>query len=120
MFRIPLLIAGLATMLVLAAPSAGMGGVTKLTGTVGPGFTITLKKGSAKVKTLTPGKYSITVNDKSNIHNFHLKGPGVSKSTTVAFKGTKQWTVTLKKGTYTYVCDPHAAMPSMKGTFRVA
>src|SRR5438309_162249 len=48
MSRIPLLIAGVATMLVLAAPSAGMG-VTKLTGTVGPGFTITLKKGSATV-----------------------------------------------------------------------
>lgn len=119
MSRIPLLIAGVATMLVLAAPSAGMS-ITKLTGTVGPGYTITLKKGSATVKTLTPGKYSITVNDKSKTHNFHLKGPGVSKLTTVAFKGTKTWTVTLKKGTYTYVCDPHATIPSMKGTFKVA
>ena len=119
MSRIPLLIAGVATMLVLAAPSAGMG-VTKLTGVTGPGFTITLKKGSAKVKTLKPGKYSITVNDKSNIHNFRLKGPGLNKQiTALAFKGSKTVTVTLKKGTYTYLCDPHAAQ-GMKGTFKVA
>jgi plastocyanin len=120
MSRIPLLIAGVATMLVLAAPTAAGMSVTKLTGSVGPGYTISLKKGSAKVKTLTPGKYSITVNDKSAMHNFHLKGPGLNKLTTVPFKGTKTWTVTLKKGTYTYVCDPHAAIPSMKGTFKVA
>ena len=82
---------------------------TKLNGTVGPGFTITLKKGTAKVKTLKAGKYTITVKDKSNIHNFRLKGPGVNKQiTSVAFKGTKTVTVTLKKGTYTYQCDPHA------------
>ena len=34
--------------------------------------------------------------------------------TTVPFVGTKKVTVTLKKGTYTFVCDPHAS--SMKGT----
>ncbi|MBA2475537.1 MAG: hypothetical protein H0V40_06240, partial [Actinobacteria bacterium] len=28
------------------------------------------------------------------------------------------WRVTLKRGTYTYVCDPHAS--SMKGTFTVS
>ena len=119
MSRIPLLIAGLATMMVLAAPTAGMG-LVRLTGTVGPGYTISLKKGSAKVRTLKAGRYTITVTDKSKIHNFHLKGPGLSKVITgTAFKGTKTVTVTLKKGTYTYVCDPHAAIPSMKGTFRV-
>ena len=119
MSRIPLLIAGLATMLVLAAPSAGMGPV-KLIGTVGPGYTISLKKAGVKVRTLKAGRYTVTVTDKSNIHNFHLKGPGVSKVITgTAFKGTKSVTVTLKKGTYTYVCDPHATIPSMKGTFRV-
>jgi plastocyanin len=44
----------------------------------------------------------------------------VNKSTSVAFKGTlkKPWTVTLRKGTYTYVCDPHRTQ--MKGSFRVA
>ena len=117
MTRISLLIGALVTALALAAPTGAMG-PTKLKGTVGPGFTITLKKGTAAVKTLTAGSYSITVSDKSNIHNFHLKGPGLNKQITpVAFVGTKTVTVKLKKGKYTYVCDPHAS--SMHGSFTV-
>ena len=109
MSRISLFIAGLVAMLALAAPSAGMS-PTKLVGTTGPGFTITLKKAGVKVRTLKPGKYLITVNDKSNLHDFHLKGPGVNRVITATqFKGTKLVTVTLKKGRYTYLCDPHAA-----------
>jgi hypothetical protein len=110
MTRITLLAAGLVAALALAAPVGAMG-PTKLKGTVGPGFTIFLKKGTATVKTLKPGKYTITVADKSKIHDFHLKGPGVNKViTSVAFVGTKTVTVTLKKGKYTYVCDPHASV----------
>ena len=117
MSRIALFVAGVAAMLVLAAPSGAMG-PTKLKGSVGPGFTITLKKGTVKVKTLKAGKYSITVSDKSNIHNFHLKGPGVNKVISATpFVGTKTVTVTLKKGIYRYICDPHATV--MKGSFRV-
>jgi len=33
-------------------------------------------------------------------------------------KGTFTWTVTLRKGTYTYVCDPHKEF--MKGSFTVS
>ena len=119
MSRIPYLIAGLATLVAIAAPtSAGMG-VTKLKGTTGPGFTITLKKGTATVKTVKAGKYAITVNDKSKMHNFRIKGPGLNKQiTSIAFKGTKTVTVTLKKGKYTYQCDPHV-LQGMKHTFRV-
>ena len=48
----------------------------KLTGTVGPGFTITLKHGTASRSGCSrPARYSITVADKSNIHNFRLNGP---------------------------------------------
>ena len=32
-------------------------------------------------------------------------------------QGKVTWNVTLKKGTYTFVCDPHAA--TMKGTVKV-
>jgi protocatechuate 3,4-dioxygenase beta subunit len=119
MSRIPYLIAGLVTVVAVAAPtSAGMG-VTKLKGTTGPGFTITLKKGTAKVKTLKAGKYAITVVDKSKAHNFRLKGPGLNKQITgLAFKGTKTVTVTLKTGKYIYQCDPHVAL-GMKHSFRV-
>jgi plastocyanin len=94
--------------------------VTKLAGTVGPGFTITLKDAKGqKVKTLKPGKYTITVSDKSSIHNFRLKGSGLNKEiTSVGFVGKKSATVTLKAGKYTYVCDPHKT--SMKGSFTVS
>ena len=91
--------------------------VAVLTATVGPGATITLKKGTVKVTTLKPGAYTIKVNDMATSHNFHLTGPGVNKSTTVAFKGMATWTVTLKIGTYIYVCDPHKSF--MKGSFTV-
>jgi protocatechuate 3,4-dioxygenase beta subunit len=118
MSRISLLGAGLVAALALAAPTGAMS-PTKLTGTTGPGYTITLKKGSATVRTLRAGKYTITVSDKSNIHNFRLKGPGVNKQiTTLAFKGTKTVTVTLRVGKYTYQCDPHTTQ-GMKKTFRV-
>lgn len=102
----------------LAAASSALGAAKPLTGTVGPGFTITLKDGSKAVKSLTAGTYKITVSDKSNIHNFRLKGPGLNKEiTSVGFVGTKSITVTLKKGKYTFVCDPHATI--MKGSFTV-
>src|SRR5262245_9639549 len=83
----------------------------------GPGFTITLKKSGQKVTSLKAGKYKIVVKDLSNIHNFHLSGPGVNKKTGVGSQGTFTWTVTLKKGTYKFVCDPHASI--MKGSFKV-
>jgi plastocyanin len=112
--RFTLLAALIAALVVVATASAKP---VKLAAVDGPGFTITLKKGTTKVKKLKHGKYLIVVSDKSNIHNFHLKGPGVNKSTGVSFTGTIKWTVTLKKGTYKYVCDPHATI--MHGTFKV-
>ena len=105
-----------AVTLVLAVPATA---ATKLAGTTGPGFTITLKKAGKTVRTLKAGRYTISVSDKSTIHNFRLKGPGVNKEITgLRFTGTKTVTVRLKAGKYTYVCDPH--VPSMKGSFRVS
>ena len=103
--------------LVVGAAPATAATPTKLVGTVGPSFTITLKKGGKKVTTLKAGRYTISVQDKSDFHNFHLTGPGVNKKTTVSEVKTTTWTVTLKKGTYRYVCDPHSSQ--MKGSFRV-
>jgi plastocyanin len=110
------LVAALAVAALLVAQAEAA--APKLTGTVGPGFTIVLKKGTKKVTTLMHGSYTIVVSDKSPIHNFHLTGPGVNKSTTVSKMGTVTWKVTLKKGTYKYVCDPHVAQ-GMKGSFKV-
>jgi Copper binding proteins, plastocyanin/azurin family len=93
---------------------------TKLSGTTGPGLTITLKKAGKRVTKLTPGRYTITVSDKSNVHDFVLTGPGIRNRTItgLTFRGTKTATVTLKRGTYTYFCTPHRSI-GMKGTFRV-
>ena len=111
----------LAASLALSAPAlAGSTASTPLAGTVGPGFTLKLTKGGTGVKTLKPGSYTLTVKDKSASHDFHIFGPGVAKVvTTVPFVGTKTVTVTLKKGTYTFQCDPHA-QSGMKGTFKVS
>jgi plastocyanin len=111
------LVALAAIVAALVVPSA-LAATPTLTGTVGPGFTITLKKGTAKVTKLKAGAYVIKVSDKSGIHNFRLKGPGVNKATTVGGKGNSTWKVTLKKGKYTFVCDPHASI--MKGSFTVS
>jgi len=91
---------------------------TLLTGEVGPGYTIEVKRAGRDLKTIKAGTYKNKVEDKASIHDFHLTGPGLNKSTTVPFVGDKLWTITLKPGTYTYKCDPHA-LAGMKGTFRV-
>ena len=83
-----------------------------LNGTVGPGFTILMKKKPTKA-----GKYKLVISDKSSIHNFHLKGPGVNVLTSVSAVGTKTFNITLKRGRYTFVCDPHATV--MKGSFTI-
>ena len=80
-------------------------------------FVISLKKSGVRVSTLRHGTYIVKVSDQGSTHNFHLVGPGVSKRTSVAGKGTTTWTVVLRPGTYTYVCDVHASM--MKHTFKV-
>jgi plastocyanin len=115
MSRIHLAIAAVVAALIAVAPATAA--LPKLVATDGPGFTISVKKAGKKVVKIKPGKYTITVKDLSSAHNFHLTGPGLNKKTTVSFQGTKTWTVTLKKGTYKYVCDPHA--PIMKGSFKV-
>jgi plastocyanin len=115
MKRTSLALVATAFGLLVAAPTQAA--VPTLVGTVGPGFTITLTKNGTKVTKLKAGKYSITVNDKASIHDFHLTGPGVNKVTSVAGTGKTVWTVTFQKGkTYHFMCDPHASF--MKGSFK--
>ncbi len=106
------------SVLVLVLGAAGQAaGAQSLTGTDGPGFTITLKQHGKTVKTLAPGVYVFVIHDQSAIHNFHLTGPGVNKKTSVAKTGNSTWRLTLRRGTYRFVCDPHATI--MKGKFVV-
>lgn len=101
----------LVAVLALAVPPTAFAvlSATKLSGTTGPGFTIAIKKAGKKVKTLTPGTYTITVSDKSSSHNFVLTGPGVRNKTVtgLGFTGTKTVSVKLRKGRYEYYCTPH-------------
>jgi plastocyanin len=96
----------------LAVPTFGATRTNVLTGTDGPGFTITMNKTTVKA-----GTYTITIHDRSNIHDFHLTGPGVNKKTSVPAVSTTKWTVKLKKGTYRFVCDPHKTI--MHGVLKV-
>ena len=118
MIRLTALLAVAATALALvaslgAAPTAP----AKLSGTVGPGETIVLKKGSARVSTLKRGRYTFVISDRSSEHNFRLRGPVSRMITSISQTGTKKVTLNLKPGRYTYVCDPHAG--DMIGSFRV-
>ena len=90
-----------------------------LTASVGPGFDISLTDANgAAVSTLSAGEYTIEVNDQSDIHNFHLTGPGVDEMTDVGGTGTETWTVTFEAGSYHFQCDPHAS--TMNGDFEVS
>ncbi len=100
---------GLAIAAIAALPA--LAATPKITGTVGPGFTISLKKPTKA------GKYTLVVSDKSSIHNFHLKGKGVNVMTTVPATGSKTFKITLAKGKYSFLCDPHPT--TMKGSFTI-
>jgi len=114
-----LLAVGLAAAAFLVSAQAS---TPKLTGTVGPGYTVTLKQGAAKVKTLKAGKYTFVITDKAAIHNFKIErekgGPKIEKVLTdTSFQGKKTVTVTLKTGSWKYYCSIHEAQ--MFGFFKV-
>jgi plastocyanin len=116
MFRTALLTLVAAALVVVASAQAK---TPLLNGETGPGFEIEVKNPAGKdLKTIKAGTYRIKVQDKSSIHNFHLRGPGLNKKTGIGFTGETTWTIKLKPGKYTYVCDPHA-FEGMKGSFRV-
>lgn len=98
-------------------------------GSVGPSFTISMAKKPTKA-----GKIRLVVNDRGTFHNFHLRGPGrkdiagtaiangksravKSIATAVGSTGKTTFVLTLRKGSYTFVCDPHATQ--MKGSFTI-
>jgi hypothetical protein len=112
-----LLIGFFASGLVFTGISGAAG--NELHGVVGPDSTIFLDDGSGVATShLDPGVYSLTVDDRSDGHNFHLFGPGgVDVATDVAAVGVKTFSVTLVDGRYTYLCDVHPVQ--MKRTFVV-
>jgi plastocyanin len=116
--RLSLALLVAAAALVFALPGGARPAQNTLTGTVGPGFSISLVDASGNLVThLDPGTYTITVKDQAAIHNFDLTGPGVAQHTDIEFVGTVTWTVTFTDGIYTYICDAHPTQ--LKGQFAV-
>jgi hypothetical protein len=100
--------------LVAMVPSIVTGG-KNLQGTVGNRF-IALRLDGVGVKNLTTGRYTFIVTDTSATRNFILAGPGVHKQTSVKGRGRSTWTVTLKRGTYTF---SSVGRPRLNRIFRV-
>ena len=117
------LAAGAVAALTLAfgATAFARADATRLKGTVGPGFTISLTKNGHKVRTLKAGTYTFVVADKAAIHNFVLeqeKGGKFEKTLTgVSFMGTKTVTIKLRAGKWKFYCAPHESI--MFGFFNV-
>jgi glucose/arabinose dehydrogenase len=93
----------------------------EITGTVGPGFTISMNGPDGQpLETIPEGAYTLHVSDLSDIHNFHLLGPKVSCvptcATSLVGQGDETWTVNFTPGTVVYQCDAHG---QMYGSFTV-
>jgi hypothetical protein len=118
MKRTYLLIGAVAVALVATSAATPMA-LPKLRGTVGPGFTISLKRGLLPVKRLKAGKYTLVVSDKSPIHNFVIESPRSVDRTvsTVPFVGTKTVSIVVTRGTWKFYCMPHES--TMHGSFKV-
>jgi len=104
------------------AGPAAQGSATRLVGTVGPGYTITLEQGGEKVTSLPAGQYTFVVTDRSSIHGFTLEqeegGDFEQDLTAVPSQGTQTVSVKLTKGEWKFYCPPHESQ--MNGTFTVS
>jgi hypothetical protein len=106
----------MAAALVVAGAAFSRSSSTRtLKGVVGPGYTISLKMGGKKVKTLKAGKYKLVISDKSDFHNFTLEREKPSKPkmekhiTSTPFTGSKTLVWTLKPGSWRAYCSIHEA-----------
>jgi hypothetical protein len=90
----------------------------KLLATVGPKATISLKSVSGAVlKTVKAGVYSVTVRDRSRVHNFHLVGKGVNRRSALIGMGTLTWKVKLSAGALRFFSDK--SPKTVKGSVKV-
>jgi plastocyanin len=121
MIRHALLAASAAAALAVAVSASAAPTATLLKGAVGPGFTISLTKGGAKIRSLKAGTYKIVVGDRSTAHNFVLEkakgGRFERQITSVPFTGTKTFIVKLTPGKWEFYCAPHES--AMRGEFTV-
>jgi hypothetical protein len=74
--------------------------VGRLSAAVAPNGAVSLSRSH-----VAPGRYRITVRDRSSRHDFRLVGHGLSRRTGRAFTGAVTWNVRLVRGSYTYRSD---------------
>ena len=71
------------------------------------------------MKRLKKGTYTVTVNDRSRIHNARLLAPGYNRATAVPYTGRQTWRARLTRvGTLRFLCDPHASR-GMRGSAKI-
>jgi hypothetical protein len=121
MKRVALLVLALVVGALSGSAQADTPTLTAIVGT-SDGFDITLQDGDGKkVSRLLPGTYTVVVDDRSTIHNFHLASngdPTVDFRTDLEFVGQQSFTVTFRNHTqYAYACEPHWQV--MNGSFLV-
>jgi len=91
----------------------------KLVLTVGPTASIVLSNPSGKrVTAVKAGNYTITVRDRSKVHNAHLVGKGVNRKSGLAATGTRTWKVKLSAGPLRFFSD--RSPKTVKGSVRVS
>ena len=78
------------------------GRLPTLKGKVIDGQVITISQDTASA-----GRYRIVVDDQTTNHNWHIRGRGVDKSTSVTGTGRTVWKVRLRVDTYMIHCDVH-------------
>ncbi len=110
--------AAIAATTALAAPDASTAPL--LIGVTGPDApTISVKLRGKRVTRLKPGTYRLRVYDRSDSHDFHLRGPRMDRRiTNRLFTGARLVNVTLRKGSYEFYCAPHY-FSGMNGKFVV-
>lgn len=117
--RLALLSALALIALCLAAPASSIRVTGVIFATIGPGpYLLVETSRGVRFKTLKPGLYAFNVRDLSDRRNFHLRGPGVNRASSVkGVKGGTVWRVVLRKGTYEYYSDGFRR--TLRGTFKV-
>src|SRR5262245_17443665 len=110
-----------AVLVVSGGASGGQTATPTLKGTVGPGYTITLKLNGKNVKSLKAGRYKFVISDRSTYHSFTVErekgGKFEQDLTSVSFMGTKTATLKLGPGSWKFYCKVHE--PMMYGFFKV-
>jgi hypothetical protein len=93
-------------------PPAPAPAPTKLAASIGPGSAASLRP----LAGLSAGTFAIAVSDRSSSDGFRLSGPGFSKATGTAFRGTVTWRIRLAAGRYSF---GSALYPKLRHRFTI-